>query len=115
MHTVKEKVLLYVPAMTQFTRLKLDLAVSTDQKAKRGWNDPQCASLLIPPRFQEEFFAGPLYFVFSLTCTLRLDFDLGLLCPRLEALKSKFVQLNFRHSFMPMLQSLTRTSLTVVF
>lgn len=60
MHTVKEKVLLYLPATTPLTRLKLDLAVSTDLKAKRGWNDPQCASLLIPPRFQEEFFAGPL-------------------------------------------------------
>jgi hypothetical protein len=66
MHTVKEKVLLYVPATTQFTRSKLDLAMSTDQKVKRGWNDPQCASLLIPPRFQNEFFAGPLYFLLSL-------------------------------------------------
>jgi hypothetical protein len=66
MHTVKEKVLLYVPATTQFTRLKLNLAMSTDQKAKRGWNDPQCTSLLIPPRFQNEFFAGPLYFLLSL-------------------------------------------------
>jgi hypothetical protein len=60
MHTVKEKVLLYLPATTRLTRLKLDLAVSTDLKAKRGWNDPQCASLLIPPRFQEDFFADPL-------------------------------------------------------
>jgi hypothetical protein len=60
MHTVKDKVLLYIPATTPLTRLNLDLAVSTDLKAKRGWNDPQCASLLIPPRFQDEFFAGPL-------------------------------------------------------
>jgi hypothetical protein len=60
MHTVKEKVLLYLPATTSLTRLKLDFAVSTDLKTKRGWNDPQCALLLIPPRFQDEFFAGPL-------------------------------------------------------
>jgi hypothetical protein len=30
---VKEKVLLYLPATTRLTRLKLDLAVSTDLKA----------------------------------------------------------------------------------
>jgi hypothetical protein len=60
MHTVKEKVLLYLPATTSLTHLKLDFAVSTDLKAKQGWNDPQCVLLLIPPRFQDEFFAGPL-------------------------------------------------------
>jgi hypothetical protein len=60
MHTVKDKVLLYIPATTLFTRLKLDLALSTDLKAKCGWNNPQCTLLLIPPRFQDEFFAGPL-------------------------------------------------------
>jgi hypothetical protein len=114
MHTVKEKVLLYVPTTTQFTRLNLDLAVSTDQKAKRGWNDPQCASLLIAPRFQNEFFADPLYISLQLAQS-KFDFGLGHLWPRLEAHKSKFVQLNFRHSFMRMLQSLTRTNLTVVF
>ncbi len=60
MHTVKEKVLLYAPAMTEFTRLKLDLAITTDQKVKRGWNNPQCTSLLLPPRYQDEFFHSPL-------------------------------------------------------
>jgi hypothetical protein len=60
MHTVKDKVLLYLPATTPLTRLKLNLAMSTDVKAKRGWNDPQCVSLLIPARFQDEFFASPL-------------------------------------------------------
>ena len=59
-HTVKDKVLLYIPATTQLTRLKLDLAVSTDLKIKRGWNDPQCSSLLIPPRLQVEFCTDPL-------------------------------------------------------
>ena len=71
MHTVKDKVLLYVPVTTtQLTRLKLDLAVSTDLKVKRGWNDPQCSSLLIPPRLQDEFCADPLW-VFWLTRTLQ--------------------------------------------
>jgi hypothetical protein len=60
MHTVKEKGLILALATAQFTHLKLNLAISTDQKAKQGWNDPQCASLLIPPRFQDEFFNDPL-------------------------------------------------------
>jgi len=67
-HTINHKVLLFVSPTDRFIRLKLDLAVSTDQKAKCGWNDPQCASLLIPPRLYESFFSNPMYVTITL-CT----------------------------------------------